>query len=161
MWILHPDVIFPQPFPFWPDQCCMVSSVLEEEVHPLFVLRDITCCLFLSPLWNINCTPQPIPSRRLNYITAKLIPAALDRVCNYPIDAMFFAPFFPLSEVQFDRLSSQVYFFPGTLAWLCVSSTGSLLNVKHMYRAEKKSWYVVARNFFLRLLNFSAWLGAA
>ena len=33
---------------------------------------------------------------------------------------------------------------------------------KH-YRAEKKSWYVVARNFFLLLLNFSAWpcLGAA
>ena len=32
-----------------------------------------------------------------------------------------------------------------------------------MYRAEKKSWYVVARNFFLLLLNFSAWpcLGAA
>ena len=31
------------------------------------------------------------------------------------------------------------------------------------YRAEKKSWYVVARNFFLLLLNFSAWpcLGAA
>ena len=26
-----------------------------------------------------------------------------------------------------------------------------------MYRAEKKSWYVVARNFFLLLLNFSAW----
>ena len=25
------------------------------------------------------------------------------------------------------------------------------------YRAEKKSWYVVARNFFLLLLNFSAW----
>ena len=109
--MLRPDVIFPQPFQFWPDQCCMVSSVLEEEVHPFFVLRDITCCLFLSPLWNINCTPQPIPSRRFNYITAKLIPAALDRVCNYPIDAMFFAPFFLLSEVQFDRLSSQVYFF--------------------------------------------------
>ena len=32
-----------------------------------------------------------------------------------------------------------------------------------IYRAEKKSWYVVARNFFLLLLNFSAWpfLGAA
>ena len=32
-----------------------------------------------------------------------------------------------------------------------------------MYRAEKKSWYVVARNFFLLLLNFSPWpcLGAA
>ena len=32
-----------------------------------------------------------------------------------------------------------------------------------MYRAEKKSWYVVARNFFLLLFNFSAWpgLGAA
>ena len=31
------------------------------------------------------------------------------------------------------------------------------------YRAEKKSWYVVARKFFLLLLNFSAWpcLGAA
>ena len=26
-----------------------------------------------------------------------------------------------------------------------------------MYRAEKKSWYVVARRFFLLLLNFSAW----
>ena len=26
-----------------------------------------------------------------------------------------------------------------------------------LYRAEKKSWYVVARNFFLPLLNFSAW----
>ena len=26
-----------------------------------------------------------------------------------------------------------------------------------MYRAEKKSWYVVARNFFLLFLNFSAW----
>ena len=25
------------------------------------------------------------------------------------------------------------------------------------YRAEKKSWYVVARNFFLLLLNCSAW----
>ena len=25
------------------------------------------------------------------------------------------------------------------------------------YRAEKKSWYVVVRNFFLLLLNFSAW----
>ena len=25
------------------------------------------------------------------------------------------------------------------------------------YRAEKKSWYVVARNFFLLLINFSAW----
>ena len=25
------------------------------------------------------------------------------------------------------------------------------------YRAEKKSWYVVARNFFLLFLNFSAW----
>ena len=25
------------------------------------------------------------------------------------------------------------------------------------YRAEKKSWYVVARNVFLLLLNFSAW----
>ena len=33
----------------------------------------------------------------------------------------------------------------------------------YYYRAEKKSWYVVARNFFLLLLNFSAWpcLGAA
>ena len=33
----------------------------------------------------------------------------------------------------------------------------------HVYRAEKKSWYVVARNVFLLLLNFSAWpcLGAA
>ena len=32
-----------------------------------------------------------------------------------------------------------------------------------LYRAEKKSWYVVARNFFLLLLNFSArpCLGAA
>ena len=29
--------------------------------------------------------------------------------------------------------------------------------VHHIYRAEKKSWYVVARNFFLLLLNFSAW----
>ena len=31
------------------------------------------------------------------------------------------------------------------------------------YRAEKKSWYVVARNVFLLLLNFSGWpcLGAA
>ena len=31
------------------------------------------------------------------------------------------------------------------------------------YRAEKKSWFVVARNFFLLLLNLSAWpyLGAA
>ena len=27
----------------------------------------------------------------------------------------------------------------------------------HKYRVEKKSWYVVARNFFLLLLNFSAW----
>ena len=26
-----------------------------------------------------------------------------------------------------------------------------------VYRGEKKSWYVVARNFFLLLLNFSAW----
>ena len=26
-----------------------------------------------------------------------------------------------------------------------------------MYRAEKKSWYVVARNFYLLLLNCSAW----
>ena len=26
-----------------------------------------------------------------------------------------------------------------------------------LYRAEKKSWYVVARNLFLLLLNFSAW----
>ena len=35
--------------------------------------------------------------------------------------------------------------------------------VDYTYRAEKKSWYVVARNFFLLLLNFSAWpcLGAA
>ena len=35
--------------------------------------------------------------------------------------------------------------------------------VNNMYRAEKKSWYVVARNLFLLLLNFSAWpcLGAA
>ena len=33
----------------------------------------------------------------------------------------------------------------------------------YIYRAEKKSWYVVARSFFLLLLNFSAWpcLGAA
>ena len=32
-----------------------------------------------------------------------------------------------------------------------------------LYRAEKKSWYVVARNVYLLLLNFSAWpcLGAA
>ena len=38
-----------------------------------------------------------------------------------------------------------------TLGWIII------------YRAEKKSWYVVARNFFLLLLNFSAWpcLGAA
>ena len=35
--------------------------------------------------------------------------------------------------------------------------------VLRTYRAEKKSWYVVARSFFLLLLNFSAWpcLGAA
>ena len=26
-----------------------------------------------------------------------------------------------------------------------------------VYIAEKKSWYVVARNIFLLLLNFSAW----
>ena len=26
-----------------------------------------------------------------------------------------------------------------------------------VYRAEKKFWYMVARNFFLLLLNFSAW----
>ena len=32
-----------------------------------------------------------------------------------------------------------------------------------LYRAEKKSWYVVARNVFLLLLNLSAWpcLGAS
>ena len=30
-------------------------------------------------------------------------------------------------------------------------------NIDGLYRAEKKSWYVVARNFFLLLLNFSAW----
>ena len=30
-------------------------------------------------------------------------------------------------------------------------------NVANLYRAEKKSWYVVARNFFLLLLHFSAW----
>ena len=28
---------------------------------------------------------------------------------------------------------------------------------ENFYRAEKKSWYVVARNFFLLLLNLSAW----
>ena len=33
---------------------------------------------------------------------------------------------------------------------------GSATSMK-IYRAEKKSWYGVARNFFLLLLNFSAW----
>ena len=27
-----------------------------------------------------------------------------------------------------------------------------------LYRAEKKSWYVVARNVYLLLLNFSDWV---
>ena len=33
----------------------------------------------------------------------------------------------------------------------------SVVTALTLYRAEKKSWYVVARNFFLHLLNFSAW----
>ena len=51
---------------------------------------------------------------------------------------------------------------------LCPRQTEHSLNTQrqiktYVYRAEKKSWYVVTRNFFLLLLNFSAWpcLGAA
>ena len=48
--------------------------------------------------------------------------------------------------------------------WLsCVACLSIILFFMGNYRAEKKSWYVVARNLFLLLLNFSAWpcLGAA
>ena len=33
----------------------------------------------------------------------------------------------------------------------------SIVLIAHVYRAEKKGWYVVARYFFLFLLSFSAW----
>ena len=52
-----------------------------------------------------------------------------------------------------------------TLSFISISAFLSRISKKkfELYRAEKKSWYMVARNFFLLLLNFSAWpcLGAA
>ena len=38
-------------------------------------------------------------------------------------------------------------------------ATGSVTDIKNakIYRAEKKSWYMVARYFFLALLSFSVW----
>ena len=44
--------------------------------------------------------------------------------------------------------------------WACYDSRArsSSHRVVIMYRAEKKSWYVVARYFFLTLLSFSAGL---
>ena len=46
---------------------------------------------------------------------------------------------------------------PGSLP-ICLSRTGRGYATPLAYRAEKKSWYVVARNFFLLLLTFYAWL---
>ena len=57
--------------------------------------------------------------------------------------------------------------FDATKLWIDVSFLFPPILISESspltYRAEKKSWYVVARNLFLLLLNFSAWLclGAA
>ena len=60
-------------------------------------------------------------------------------------------------DTKIHPMRFQQYIFPAHLIL-----SGVILPLL-VYRAEKKSWYVVARNFFLVLLNFSAWpcLGAA
>ena len=57
----------------------------------------------------------------------------------------------PVDEAEEEAESAAV------TALLAGAKTGTPITNTLIYRAEKKSWYVVARNFFLLLLNFSAW----
>ena len=60
-------------------------------------------------------------------------------------------------ELQYFEAGSQFCLLLLLYTLLKVSSTQTRHSISRLlYRAEKKSWYVVARNFFLLLLNFSA-----
>ena len=119
-------------------ECFLYLPCFTEYIFYCILLFASLSRLMAAVLFRFGCSHAvPVPARLLLLLRGQVGLRGTDSSSSVLLPIYFLLSHFPSKDLK------------------CNEHRASTIFLK--YRADKNSWYVVARNSFLLLLNFSAW----